>query len=230
MRSRLILGTAGLGGIAYGNKWVSAEAAADIIRHAYDSGITSFDTAPAYGDAETILGNTLLGKPATIFTKTTGDVAQALRSVRRLGNPHFLWHNYRPKWWQFWPTKLPDWVDGVTVYSTELPFVPRNAQYVQVEWNLLRQTKYPPRGAILRSVFGRGRGTLTGNEFRRSFALRAALEQPGIEGVVVGCMSKAEVDECVKIANGASMDVSLRDLIPSMDCGGTNPDTDPRTT
>ncbi len=53
---RLILGTAGIGGI-----WgaVNASASVDAILMALEQGINAIDTAPAYADAETYVGNAL---------------------------------------------------------------------------------------------------------------------------------------------------------------------------
>jgi aryl-alcohol dehydrogenase-like predicted oxidoreductase len=58
-RSKLILGTANFGnvyGIANNGKSLSLEDAKSLINWAQIKGINHFDTAPAYGDAESILG------------------------------------------------------------------------------------------------------------------------------------------------------------------------------
>ena len=46
--AKLVLGTAGLGGLPYGadKRIVSREDAQKLIEHAYDSGVRRFDTAP----------------------------------------------------------------------------------------------------------------------------------------------------------------------------------------
>ncbi|WP_161596694.1 aldo/keto reductase [Chitinophaga vietnamensis] len=53
---RIVLGTAGLGGV-----WGKIDAGASVraILLALENGITAMDTAPAYGDAETLLGRAL---------------------------------------------------------------------------------------------------------------------------------------------------------------------------
>ncbi len=228
MRSKLILGTAGLGGIPYGGKSVNVDDAYKIISRAWDMGITSFDTAPAYGQAESILSRTLKHSPATIYTKTTGDVKQALRSQALLRCPHFLWHNWQHKWWKFGREKLPEWIDGVSIYSEELPYVPSNAEYCQVDWSIFRQTKYPPKGTILRSVFMRGKAPFLEEAGVKDLCLGAALSQPGIHGVVVGCMSIDEVDVCVKIADRGPIDADLMERALLCDMGANNPETDMR--
>ncbi|HVI44265.1 MAG TPA: aldo/keto reductase [Chitinophaga sp.] len=54
--NRIVLGTAGLGGV-----WGKIDAAASVrtILMALENGITAVDTAPAYGDAERLLGSAL---------------------------------------------------------------------------------------------------------------------------------------------------------------------------
>jgi aryl-alcohol dehydrogenase-like predicted oxidoreductase len=72
--SKLCLGTAQLG-MNYGINNVSGQPSLNqcraIIRFAMENGITAFDTAPAYGDSEKILGRCLseLGKEAVLISK-----------------------------------------------------------------------------------------------------------------------------------------------------------------
>lgn len=66
---RLILGTAGIGGI-WGN--VSAEASVEAVLLALERGVKAIDTAPAYGQAEALLGaalNQWKGQPPIISSK-----------------------------------------------------------------------------------------------------------------------------------------------------------------
>lgn len=101
-RSRLALGTAQFG-LAYGatnaHGRVSAAEVGEILASAGSAGITMLDTAPAYGEAETVLGNlgavtasfrivtkTLGGRGGRIDREQAHDVAEALkRSLARLG-------------------------------------------------------------------------------------------------------------------------------------------------
>lgn len=53
-KEKVVLGTAGLAGI-WGD--VDKRESVDAILFALESGITHFDSAPAYSDAESILGN-----------------------------------------------------------------------------------------------------------------------------------------------------------------------------
>ena len=54
--SRLVFGTSGLGGV-WGE--VAESESIDCILYALENGITSFDTAPSYSDAELYLGKAL---------------------------------------------------------------------------------------------------------------------------------------------------------------------------
>lgn len=85
---KLTLGTAQLGmgyGIANRGGRPSAQAAAEILTHAVRAGVGSFDTAPAYGDAERILGEALEHAPVEIVTKlprlVTDDVQAEVRGA-----------------------------------------------------------------------------------------------------------------------------------------------------
>lgn len=157
MISKLILGTAGLGGLPYGRqgKIVEEKEARAIIGQAVDAGIRTFDVAPVYGQAERICGEALSGiSGVTIYTKTTGSWEEAVESTRRL-RPHrpcFLWHNFTAK------CRVPEWVDGGTIYSSE-DIIVRDKKYlfdifydeyhtpsiVQWPWNLLCQWIPPNR-------------------------------------------------------------------------------------
>ncbi len=72
--SKLCLGTAQLG-MDYGISNVSGKPGLDqsraIVRFALENGITAFDTAPAYGDSEKILGRCLseIGREAVVISK-----------------------------------------------------------------------------------------------------------------------------------------------------------------
>jgi aryl-alcohol dehydrogenase-like predicted oxidoreductase len=93
----MTLGTAGLAGIPQeGPGW--DKAAVRLLAVALDLGFGAFDTAPAYGVAEALLGKVLAGRGAEVTSKVLaggGDVArQTLRSVhntlRRVGTGHRL--------------------------------------------------------------------------------------------------------------------------------------------
>ena len=70
--SPLALGTAALG-IDYGLpgsadfKRPAFESSVDLVRRAFDAGINFFDTAPAYGVAEDVLGSALAGVSGAVI-------------------------------------------------------------------------------------------------------------------------------------------------------------------
>src|SRR5262249_20569566 len=91
MVSALSLGTVSLGtdyGIAApdGSGRPGQDDAVAVVRHALDHGITLIDTAPAYGDAERIVGLAIADdRRAVVATKVDagGDVAASIESSRR---------------------------------------------------------------------------------------------------------------------------------------------------
>lgn len=179
--AKLVLGTAGLGGLPYGaeKRVVSRDDATTLIRHAYDSGVRRFDTAPAYGEAESHVAHAIDGRVAVVFTKTTGDVDEALQSALRFGakvHTAYLWHNYNERiaaereeaLKQNWAVDgrgplLPPWVRGVTTYAADRTDA-RPEYAVQQDWNLLQQRIPEPKPALFmaRSVFLQGRLTEDG--------------------------------------------------------------------
>ncbi len=233
---KLILGTAGLGGLPYGRnrRVVTFDEAVGVLERAYHKGIRSFDTAPAYGFAEKAIGKAITGSDCTIYTKTIGDIGELIESVRRLGQvPAVLWHNYKRG------TGLNGWVSGFTAYSGD-DWVDMQGFPVQTDWSILNQQRAPN---IARSIFLQG--VLAGEmppspelgEYvsrAQSFAnglgmplkmlaLHAALQIA--DKVVVGATSVEEVDEVVAYA-GRTVP-KLFPLIRVLDC----PDrslTDPR--
>src|SRR5687768_12454973 len=77
---------------------VSESEAAALVERALELGITTFDTAPAYGDSEARLGR-ILGPRARVWTKvTSGDPSASLAaSLGRLRRPRvqlLQWHNW----------------------------------------------------------------------------------------------------------------------------------------
>lgn len=247
MIDRLMLGTAGLSGMPYGieKRVVAPSEAAQVIEHARKSGIHAFDTAPAYGFAEAVLGETLrkMGCGCHVFTKNNGLRDEAILSLTRL-KPHYptmLFHNWGGT------SDLPPWTQGATTYETKWETPPK-CRWLQVAWNVLRQVE-PPAGPriIARSVLLQG---LLANQsvclveglypyVQRArdmaeacgmkmgeFALRAALQNPRFDYVLVGPTTIAEVDECVRIAKDTSRTVPS-ELISMLDLG-SSPMTDPR--
>lgn len=238
---RLILGTAGLGGLPYGRngRAVSAADAAAIIEHAYARGFRAFDTAPSYGFAEKALGQVLrrTGGNYTVFTKTTGSDTELIQTIRDLGcTPLVLWHNLKKG------ERLLPWCSGFTTYSDfeNLASYVEAGITVQVDWNILNQrASFAP---ILRSVYLQG--CLAGEQAPvsrlqpyidrarlyadglglslRQLSLFAALEcNDQTSRVVVGPTSIAEVDECCQLAEMKrcrlfpaikALDVEERDL------------------
>jgi aryl-alcohol dehydrogenase-like predicted oxidoreductase len=227
MIEKLILGTAGLGGLPYGRerRVVSRDEAREVLARAYELGIRIFDTAPAYGFAEELLSE--LPHDINVYTKTNGDQDLAANSLEILAKHgvKFLYHN-----WNGHP--LPPWCCGVTAYRSEIVGVNKLIAHcpqflVQGEWNLLSQQwtqRLDKRGLfIARSTFLQG--VLAGDPYNAPsflkdhveranrvakafgcelgyFALRAALEHPCINTVVVGPQCIAELESCVRIASG----------------------------
>ncbi len=148
---KLILGTAGLSGKPYGRnqRVVSVEDAIALIKYALDAGIHTFDTAPAYGQAENCIGHVLKcnNLAANVYTKTKGNVAEAAQSIAHLlrgkknrANVVFLYHNWDRT--VSWPAS---WIDGATIYFEADDGYNADAAlihfgHVQFEWNILRRT------------------------------------------------------------------------------------------
>lgn len=92
-RSRLALGTAQLGieyGVANTAGQPSREEAFGVISAAWSGGVRCFDTAPAYGASETVLGEALkrldAGREARIVTKVGGSELEGDRVERSLAS------------------------------------------------------------------------------------------------------------------------------------------------
>ena len=91
MNVDLVLGTANFGaryGISNRNQLLQEEEVARMVRLAERSGSIQFDTAPAYGNAETQLGRALSDpKKARVFTKIDGEnsssASKMIKSVTR---------------------------------------------------------------------------------------------------------------------------------------------------
>jgi aryl-alcohol dehydrogenase-like predicted oxidoreductase len=166
---RLVLGTAALG-LPYGLSDRAAVApallpedeAAAVIRNALEAGIDTFDTAPAYGEAEARLGRSLAGA-GRVWTKVGAPVGPSLggdlqRSVResrdRLRRDRLelvSWHNWNDSL-AAEPAFLEAWdhlraqpavaAVGATTYGVRDATAAAQSglfDVVQVEWNLLRQ-------------------------------------------------------------------------------------------
>ncbi len=167
--ARLVLGTAALG-LRYGlpepgdgpaRQPPAEEAVARLVEQALAQGIGTFDTAPAYGDAEARLGKALAGR-GRVWTKvgsaSAPEPAVVMRSLeaslRRLGRERLdllSWHN--------WTSGLLDAADfrqawkelraggasqayGATTYgaSDALAAIASGLfSVVQIEWNLFNQ-------------------------------------------------------------------------------------------
>lgn len=246
---KLILGTAGLGGQPYGREGrVVCEADAKaIINAAYSAGIRAFDTSPLYGNAETILSEALHGRPAQIFTKTTGDRIESIRSLGKFREQAltYLFHNWDER------ARVPEWVQGVSIYSDLFMVVTHYIfSFIQVDWNILQQTNLEWGGkdhvVIARSIFLQGvlaGGPIPNNgllphveaasEFAKAYdvsmpvlALRAALEHERINKIVIGPTSHAELDLCLAIATASPLGLGARLSMLRVDDQKL---TDPRT-
>lgn len=208
---KLILGTAALGGKAYGGKpRIPKTSARMIMHHAFSAGIRKFDTAPSYGQAEDWLAKTLGPNIAEceITTKTRGNMGQFLTSLRRFRKAKktiVLWHQRKAD------EQATLQVDGMSGYASD-----NQGWWYQADWNLL--TQHFGIGEQARSVFLRG--VLAGGPCppkllparKAAFAhaaamgmnlpelaLRAALQNSSCD-VIVGLTSVAEIDWAVEIA------------------------------
>lgn len=223
--SKLIIGTAGLSGQPYGRqkRIVDRAEAKAVLQEAYHFGIRTFDVAPAYGFAEEVVGDCFgTSNNVTIFSRNTGDREQAFNSIKLLGRPIFLVHN----WDKNFPA-IPKWCNGVTTYQESvLDAGNSNFEWIQFNWHLLAQTPFPKYGKVIaRSVFLQG--VLAGEDpppgvdlkaahemaalFKTdlpTLALRAALENPRIHSVLVGPTSIQELQGVIKMANAEELGIN----------------------
>jgi len=167
--ARLVLGTAALG-LPYGFPGsgvvvpavLPEEAVRALMRTALEAGIATFDTAPAYGDAEARLGRALAGK-GRVWTKVSAPVARAragevarsveasLERLQRRRLELVSWHNWtaglagEPAFRECWAElrRTPAITSlGATTYGEDDAVAAVESglfDVVQVEWNLLRQ-------------------------------------------------------------------------------------------
>ncbi len=280
-RARLVLGTAGLG-LPYGARTRSdpdPERALRVIREALDAGVHRFDTAPAYGTAERLLGQALRND-GEIWTKLTAQGAeQALRSVEassvaccRMQLDLAQWHN-----WTADLLKSKQWTAahealrtcgrvrgiGASTYGVaDAIAAVRSGLFsvVQVEWNLLNQAvvrsvaddaraqgvQVAARSVLLQGVLTqaseplparlaplehmRGEVARVATQAGRSIqhlALRAALDTSGIDYVLVGAQSTAELLEALVAADSPPLDSELLAACQALD-RSTSSWVDPR--
>jgi aryl-alcohol dehydrogenase-like predicted oxidoreductase len=250
MIEKLVLGTAALGGEPYGRSKQSVDeiTAVAVIESALASGIKIIDTAPSYGQAEARIGVACrrASRSVRVITKTSGDQDIAARSLERLGcgsDVEFFWHN----WTQ--GTPRPSWVSGATVYGREgYKSCLGIYSQIQVDWNILSQFREHKHHE---TVFGRSvflQGVLAGamppdnrliplveraERFAHGFgvnlptlALRAALENPFIDYVVIGPNSLSNLRDIIEIAQGKWL--GLTHLLPILSADDYTI-TDPRT-
>ena len=163
--ARLVLGTAALG-LPYGLAEAGSAAptllpepeACAFLSAAFEAGLTTFDTAPAYGDAEARLGLALGGGGrgrGHVWTKVGREGLRSVRaSLARLQREHVelvSWHNWtRPlaedlefrDAWDALRGHPAIGALGATTYGeddAEAAVQSGLFDVVQVEWNLLRQ-------------------------------------------------------------------------------------------
>lgn len=245
----MMLGTAALGGIKYGDsdRITTKDDMRQMVELCVENGIYSFDTAPSYGNAEEWLGDWTSGLKVQIFTKNQGDKEEAFRSMDRLRRPVFLWHNWKPDPqdeglpYRVHELLYPMWIEGVTVYPEYVQYTDKlmQCEWVQAPWSICAQGYLPPqRKVIARSVFLRGK--LAGdtcdhpdvNRLAKHFgvtvqvlALRAALENDRIDKVLIGPQTMDELKRCIQIATMPTLGVSR--YLPLIDMGACDA-TDPR--
>ncbi|HSO36929.1 MAG TPA: aldo/keto reductase, partial [Labilithrix sp.] len=193
---KLVFGAASLG-MAYGlprqgaaaNVAPSEADAASLVERALALGITTFDTAPAYGASEERLGR-ILGARASVWTKVTaGDPGASLAaSLERLRRPRvelLQWHNWTAAlgrddaWTAAWSALRGDARVarlGATTYGVDDAVAAATSglfDVVQCEFHVLNQgvvvalAEHVARGAItvaVRSVLLQGALTDDGRE------------------------------------------------------------------
>ena len=276
LRGKLVFGAASLG-MGYGlprdggaaNAAPSEADAAALVEHALELGVTTFDTAPAYGDSEVRLGRALADR-ASVWTKVaSGDPSASLdASLSRLQRSRvqlLQWHNWTRAleqdvtWIRAWSALRGDArVErlGATTYGVDDAVAAAESglfDVVQCEFNLLNQRvvaalsersitiavrsvllqgaltdegRALPDKPTLRDGVERARSVAHGELTR--FALREALERSTISHVLVGIDRRAQLDEAIDIADGASLTDDDHAAIATLDLGG-DPACDPRT-
>ncbi len=165
----MVLGTAALG-MNYGlsasqnSNIRDYEEARKLLSYAYESGITNYDTAPSYGEAETVLGKYLTGANRNVWTKLSDPNAQqdfkaasqsiesSLKSLKIESISYLQWHNWTSdlvglsNFMKLWGS-LKD--DGRICSLGASTYGARDAMeaiksglfdLVQIEWNLLNQS------------------------------------------------------------------------------------------
>lgn len=192
----------GLSRTGAGANAIPSEAdAAALIEHALDVGITTFDTAPVYGESEARLGR-VLGTRGQVWTKvapgTAPDVSLAA-SLARLRRPHIelmQWHNWtadldRDASWRAAWLRLRDdervGALGATTYGVMDAVAAAESglfDVVQCEYNLLNQSVVSALAdhassrrisVAVRSVFLQGALTDEGRELPALPALRSGV-------------------------------------------------------
>lgn len=168
MIEKLILGTAGLGGLPYGRekRALTEQEAKAVMRTALDAGIYAFDTSPAYGHAERWLAEALDDfdpkheNEYFVYSKNRGCADQAIQSLEHLywhADVQFVYHN----WDGAIDIASMPWIKGASVYFEDLTgkWLPTT---VQIPWNILHQTDLSWKSqstckeVIARSVFLQG--------------------------------------------------------------------------
>lgn len=206
---RVVFGAASLG-MAYGLPRQGAVAniapaesdAAALVERALALGITTFDTAPAYGESESRLGR-LLGARGAVWTKVAaGDPGASLAaSLVRLRRPRvelLQWHNWTAAlghdaaWTAAWSSLRGDARVarlGATTYGVADAVAAATSglfDVVQCEFHILNQgvvaalAEHARRGAItvaVRSVLLQGALTDDGRELPDLPSLRAGVER-----------------------------------------------------
>jgi aryl-alcohol dehydrogenase-like predicted oxidoreductase len=194
--AELVFGTVALG-MAYGlprpgahkNAMPSDAEAEALVERALELGVTTFDTAPAYGESEARLGR-ILGERARVWTKVSGgafedSIAASFAKLRRPRIELLQWHNWTAAlggdaaWRSRWSALRKD--DrilqlGATTYGVTDAVAAATCglfDVVQCEFNVLNQqvvnalAPHAARGEIaiaLRSVFLQGALTDEGRE------------------------------------------------------------------
>ena len=287
--ARLVLGTAALG-LPYGLPegavapvLVPDEAARDLIHGALAAGIATFDTAPAYGEAEARLGRALAGQ-GQVWTKVSASVSdsparEVARSVEasleRLRRPRVelvSWHNWTPSlagkrafrecWGELRRSPAIGSLGATTYGEDDAAAAVESGLFdvVQVEWNLLRQgvlrrlrrrsrsaVKIAVRSVWLQGVLtprsrslppflralepsveqASGRARAWGFDLE-ALAVRAALDQPGVERVVIGVDSLDQLAVALRAARAPRLGRDQLEELAVLD-RGDDPLTDPRT-
>jgi aryl-alcohol dehydrogenase-like predicted oxidoreductase len=242
--------------------------AAALVERALELGITTFDTAPAYGESEQRLGRLLAGR-GQVWTKVgKGDPAASLAAsvsaLRRDRIDVLQWHNWTASlasdqaWRSAWTALRGDSrvaLLGATTYGIADAVAAADSglfEQVQCEFHVLNQGVVAAlakhsivvavRSVLLQGALtdegrrlpplptleaGVARARLAAGGSLTRLAIRAALDNPAIDRVLVGIDRLEQLEQAVRIADAVPLTATEHATVRDLDLGG-DPACDPR--